>query len=84
MTPADFRAFRARLGLSQTGLAAQLGVTQNTISRWERGEMEIANPTMLRLALERLEQQIHEPRPPSAHGRLENDGPLAGDPARVR
>lgn len=57
MTPEDLRTRRRRLGLSQTQLAEQLGVTQNTISRWELGEMEIANPTMLRLALERLEDQ---------------------------
>ena len=37
MTPEEFRAARAALGLSQAKLAAQLGVEENTIWRWEKG-----------------------------------------------
>jgi hypothetical protein len=33
-----------------------LDVPDSTVSRWERGLMQIASPTILRLALERLEQ----------------------------
>lgn len=49
----ELRAFRDRLGLSQSGLAVKLGIAANTVARWERGEREI--PPFLRLALERLE-----------------------------
>lgn len=36
-TPAEVRAARQRLGLTQAELAARLGVDVMTISRWERG-----------------------------------------------
>lgn len=49
MDGADLKAYRERLGLSQTGLAEQLGVTSNTVARWEREEMGI--PPYLGLAL---------------------------------
>ena len=48
---------RKKLGLSQTNLAEKLGTTQNTISRWENGTMEIQNPKMLDLALQTLERK---------------------------
>jgi len=41
MTPAQFRAIRERLGLSQAQLADRLGVAMNSVSRWEIGEREI-------------------------------------------
>ena len=37
MLPAELRARRAALGMSQRDLAARLGVRQVTVSRWERG-----------------------------------------------
>lgn len=46
--------WRQALGYTQTQLAAALGLTQNTIARWERGLSPIGNPVMLQLALERL------------------------------
>lgn len=55
LTPAELRARRLALGLSQPQLAKQLGVSTNTVWRWESGEMRIAAPRMLALALERLE-----------------------------
>lgn len=54
LTPYDLAAFRKRLGLSQADLARLLDVPDSTVSRWERGLMAIASPTILRLALERL------------------------------
>jgi transcriptional regulator with XRE-family HTH domain len=42
------------LGLSQADLAERLGVSANTIARWERGELAIQHPEMLRLALDSL------------------------------
>lgn len=51
MTPADLRAIRDRLGLSQAKLAAALGVTEHTVAVWERGEQGIRHPLLLRYAL---------------------------------
>lgn len=44
------------MGYSQIELAQVLGLTQNTISRWEKGTAPIGSPTVLRLAMERLAQ----------------------------
>ena len=56
MTPADLRAARIRLGLSQRALAQAFGVPQQTLSRWETGFMAIQHPLILRLALKALER----------------------------
>lgn len=55
MTPEQFRSWRARVGWSQKRLADALRVPVNTVARWERGELTIRHPTILQLALERLE-----------------------------
>lgn len=36
------------MGLSQSGFAALVGVTSNTLARWERGELGM-RPTTIRL-----------------------------------
>lgn len=54
MTPAELRATRARLGLTQPALAALLGVHPLTVSQWETGRRAI--PAFLHLALKQLEQ----------------------------
>jgi transcriptional regulator with XRE-family HTH domain len=54
MTPSELRKRRGMLGLSQGKLGERLGVPSNTIARWERGELAIEHPAMLRLALDRL------------------------------
>jgi transcriptional regulator with XRE-family HTH domain len=41
MTPAELRALRAGLGLTQLGLARRVGVAANTVARWERGELAV-------------------------------------------
>ena len=41
MTPTKYREIRKKLGLTQAGLAARLGVTRETINRRESGEMKI-------------------------------------------
>lgn len=56
MTGEDLRRRRRTLGYSQQQLADRLGVTKNTVARWERGELMIGSPNMLRLAIERLER----------------------------
>jgi len=41
-TSDDIRRIRKRLGLTQAAFGKRLGVTQNTVARWERGEMGIS------------------------------------------
>lgn len=56
MSPDDVRKLRKRLGLTQEALAELAGVHPMTVSRWERGTIEIREQTgkLLRL-LERTE-----------------------------
>jgi transcriptional regulator with XRE-family HTH domain len=56
MTGAQLRKVRKRLGLSQAKLADALGVTANTVARWERGEMNIAQPQLVGAALHNLKE----------------------------
>jgi transcriptional regulator with XRE-family HTH domain len=58
VTPADLKAEREALGLSQRTLAARLGVPKDTWNRWERGRQTIPHPVVLRLALERLSRLV--------------------------
>jgi transcriptional regulator with XRE-family HTH domain len=44
MDGAMFRRLRKRATLTQRALAGRLGVTENTVARWERGEMRITEP----------------------------------------
>ena len=48
MTSSNVRQLRRRLKLTQAGFAALIGVTPNTVARWERGELGI-RPTTARL-----------------------------------
>ncbi len=61
LTPDELRRRRRALGLSQAGLGRALGVTANTLARWERGQQRLANPQLIRLALERVELDRAEP-----------------------
>ena len=58
MTANEVRRLRHRLGLSQTQLAAVVGVPANTIARWERGEMQMrpAMDRLVRLTVAEVEQ----------------------------
>jgi non-specific serine/threonine protein kinase len=51
LTSAELRARRRSLGLTQAGLASTLGVTPNTVARWERGEQAIGHPERIERAL---------------------------------
>lgn len=60
MTGSELRKRRDRLGFSQAKLGAALGVSGNTVARWERDEMSI--PPFLPLALETIERnKKHKP-----------------------
>ena len=51
MTPADIRAARKRLRLSQESLASRMGVSPSLVQKWERGARAIskAHEKLLRL-----------------------------------
>jgi transcriptional regulator with XRE-family HTH domain len=61
MTPDDLKVWRKQNGYTQADLARALGVTSLTVSRWERGDRQMAS--FLRLALEALERRGGEKRP---------------------
>ena len=44
MTAVEIRVLRDKLGWTQMALAEAVGVTSNTVARWERGEMAISEP----------------------------------------
>src|SRR5262245_1111200 len=55
VTGAGLAARRRALGLSQNELGRKLGVPRNTVARWERGDLRVARPAWLELALTNLE-----------------------------
>ena len=56
MTPRQIRAIRGWFNLSQTELAEMLGVSQNTVARWETGTRTPSR--MATTALKRLWDQM--------------------------
>ena len=51
MTPADLKAIRQQLGLTQAEFCALVGVkNRNTVRRWESGEIAIPERTAIILA----------------------------------
>lgn len=56
---ADVRSARKKLGLSQEKLAEKLGVSRNTVSRWEKGEVSPSAENMM--ALNHLFAQLERP-----------------------
>ncbi|MBF6571292.1 MAG: DUF1870 family protein [Candidatus Binataceae bacterium] len=44
MTGKEIRALRRKLDWTQVAMAEAIGVTSNTVARWERGEMAISEP----------------------------------------
>ena len=53
-TGQHLRQIRLGMGLSKSALARSLGVSRQTLHRWETGEHAIAQPAMLELALKAL------------------------------
>lgn len=67
MTGEEVRRLRRQLGLTQAELAERVGVTANSVARWERDEMRVREPAarLLRLLAERGQtppQRWTEPR----------------------
>jgi transcriptional regulator with XRE-family HTH domain len=57
MTGRELHAIRQRLGLTQAALAEAVGVTSNTVARWERSEMGISEPAVRLVKKLAAEQQ---------------------------
>ena len=55
MTGLALKRIRKRLGLTQQAFAHKIGVTSNTVARWERDEVGISEP-MARL-IQRLKAE---------------------------
>lgn len=47
MTPAELRAIRRQLGLTQTELAERIGVHLRSVQKWEGSEREISRPVAM-------------------------------------
>ena len=60
MRGAELRQRREALGWSQATLAGHLGVTRQTVVRWETEALHIRHPKLLRLALQALEPRTEE------------------------
>lgn len=60
MTPTEFRAARKRLGLTQTALAAALGLGRTSICMYEAGKAPI--PRTAELAIMSLEHMAKYPK----------------------
>ncbi len=60
------KEIRENLGLTQAALAAELGVKENTVYRWESGRLSISKTVMLALAhLETMKiESVKPPRRP--------------------
>jgi hypothetical protein len=60
MTPDEYRATCARLGLSLNAASRLLGVNERTSRRWALGEIDIPKPVQLALRLmdDRLERGL--------------------------
>jgi DNA-binding transcriptional regulator YiaG len=54
LTPETLRAKREQLGLSQTALARQLGVSFATVNRWENRHVDVGALLVVGMALEGL------------------------------
>lgn len=80
---ADVRSARKKLGLSQEKLAEKLGVSRNTISRWEKGEVSPSAENMM--ALNHLFAQLGRPTAAEeAPAPKEETAPPPVTPARIK
>jgi DNA-binding transcriptional regulator YiaG len=62
VTGEELHSIRQKLSLTQAALAEAIGVTSNTVARWERGEMAISEPAA------RLLEKLAEERKIASRG----------------
>ena len=65
MTPRQLREFRQRLRLTQAQFAEAIGVTGNTVARWERGEVGMRATTARLIEMLMQDTDLTNPQPPS-------------------
>jgi DNA-binding transcriptional regulator YiaG len=68
MTPADFRAWRARLDLTQQQAADLLGIHRNTVALYEEGrrrdrDAQVKIPKVVERACRDVERELAEREP---------------------
>jgi transcriptional regulator with XRE-family HTH domain len=87
MTGREVREIRLRLGFTQRTFAEKLGVRENSVARWERGEMGIRSSRLrvIRLLLREHSAQVRTAlRPHRAEALNKRAAPLeAGSPRIV-
>jgi len=71
MSPDDLKRWREKTGYSQGRLARVLGVDVMTVSRWERGIMQV--PSFLKWALAYIELKGEEIEPQTKRKRKEKE-----------
>jgi transcriptional regulator with XRE-family HTH domain len=54
----QIKAFRRSAGLSQTGLASELGITKKTVAEWEQGRQEPGPRRYIQLAKMAKREQV--------------------------
>ena len=60
MTGAQIKELRKSLGYTQARLAEEVGLTPNTIARYERDELKPSPPVLKLLRLLELSQELHK------------------------
>jgi hypothetical protein len=50
LAPMSCELGESLLELTQAGLARAMGLAPNTVARWERGDLTIGSPTLVRLS----------------------------------
>jgi DNA-binding transcriptional regulator YiaG len=66
MSPKRIKALRKKLGLTQSGLAEQIGCFQVTVARWETGENEPRGANLKMLLM--LEREASKKQKGGKHG----------------
>ncbi|MDR0615189.1 MAG: helix-turn-helix domain-containing protein, partial [Synergistaceae bacterium] len=89
VTGVRMKELRNKIGVTQAQLAEKLDVTNDTVSRWERGVLEIGRDSLLRLAaaldtsVAYLIGETEDSSPPKKLLRLHLSGPGIGAVAGV-
>jgi putative transcriptional regulator len=60
MTGTQIKELRKRLGYTQARLAEEVGLTPNTIARYERDELKPSPPVLKLLRLLELSQELNK------------------------
>src|SRR5262245_38547731 len=84
LPPHELRERRRALRLTQAELGERLGVSTNTVARWERGELRVRHPRQVPCTLERLGRASSSHMTHSARARSGNQQDLAAQRPATR